>query len=529
MMGKVYIVGGGPGDPGLITYRGLECLKKADVIVYDRLVNPWLLGWRKPDAELIYVGKLPKRHTMTQEEINNLLVEKAQEGKTVARLKGGDPFVFGRGSEEAAALKAAEISYEIIPGITSAIAAPAYAGIPVTHRGMASSFTVIAGHEDPHKGESTLDWGRLAADPGTLIFLMGVENLPEIAQNLLDKGKSPDTPAAIVRWGTRTEQEVLTASLKEVTNQAQKAGFASPAVIVIGQVANLRTELKWAEARPLFGKRILVTRAQEQAASLSGMIMELGGEPLEFPTIRIEAPDDLRGLDEAVRQGGEYDWIIFTSVNGVKAYFRRMRELKCDIRSLGKAEIAAIGPKTREALEELGLIISFMPSDYYAEAVLEGILKRVKPGDKVLIPRAQEARPLLAEALKERGLHVCEAAAYRTLPGPGERDQAVELFKNQKIDIITFTSSSTVHNLLALLGKEEAGKILQGIDIACIGPITAETVKSYGLRADVVAADFTIDGLVKALEDLNKRRWDYEFSKHKNEETEKIFGYKEYP
>ena len=322
--GKVYLIGAGPGDVKLITVKGLECIQKADVIVYDRLANPRLLSYRKPEAKLIYVGKSPDRHTLTQDEINCVLVEEGLKGNVVARLKGGDPYVFGRGGEEGEELRKAGVAFEEVPGITSAISVPAYAGIPITHRDFTSTFTVITGHEEPGKETSNINWPRLAQDPGTLVFLMGVGNLPQIVEKLVTNGKDAQTPIALIRWGTRPEQQVVTGNLANIVDIVNKAGLKSPAIIIIGQVVTLRDTLRWFEDQPLFGKRILVTRSREQASVLSEKLERLGAEAWEYPTIKIQEPEDLTSLDQAVANAGAYDWIIFTSVNGVKAFFYRL-------------------------------------------------------------------------------------------------------------------------------------------------------------------------------------------------------------
>ncbi|PWM52217.1 MAG: uroporphyrinogen-III C-methyltransferase, partial [Clostridiales bacterium] len=337
--GKVYLIGAGPGDIGLITVKGLECLKKADVIVYDRLANPRLLSYKRNDCELIYVGKSPDRHTLTQDEINQVLVDEGLKGKNVVRLKGGDPYVFGRGGEEGEVLRAAGIEFEVVPGITSAISVPCYAGIPVTHRDFTSTFTVITGHEDPTKEDSSINWPRLATDPGTLIFLMGVGNLSKIVGQLTKYGKDPQTPIALIRWGTRPEQQVVTGTLANIIEEVAKAKLTSPAIIIVGKVVTLRDTLSWFEQKPLFGKRILVTRAREQASVLSEKLEALGAEAWEYPTIEIKEPADSTALDQAIAEAGTYDWMIFTSANGVNAFFKRLKALKLDIRTLGAVKI----------------------------------------------------------------------------------------------------------------------------------------------------------------------------------------------
>ncbi|MFZ5943492.1 MAG: uroporphyrinogen-III C-methyltransferase [Bacillota bacterium] len=498
-IGKVYLIGAGPGDIKLITLKGLECIQKADVIVYDRLANPRLLAERRSDCELIYVGKSPDRHTLTQDEINNVLIEQGLLGKTVARLKGGDPFVFGRGGEEAEVLLEAGIPFEIVPGITSAISVPAYAGIPVTHRDFTSTFTVITGHEDPTKEDSNINWERLAQDPGTLIFLMGLGNLTLIIEKLIQYGKSPDTPIALIRWGTRPEQQVITGTLENIVSEVKKAGFKSPAIIIVGQVVRLREKLTWYENKPFFGQRILVTRSREQASVLSQKIEELGGEAWEFPTISIEEPLDFTPLDNALAKIDSYDWIIFTSVNGVKAFFARMKNLKMDIRNLGKVRLCAIGPKTREELEEKGILVDYVPEVFRAEAIVEGLENILQPGNCVLLPRADLARPVLLDSLQGMGINVDEVIAYRTVLGSGSSTELLEKMQNKEINIITFTSSSTVKNFLSLLGDNYRPELLKGVAIACIGPITADTAAELGIKVDIVAQEYTIDGLIEGI------------------------------
>lgn len=497
--GKVYLIGAGPGDVRLITVKGLECIQKADVIVYDRLANPRLLSYRRPDAELIYVGKSPDRHTLTQEEINQVLVAEGSKGKIVARLKGGDPYVFGRGGEEGEELRKAGVAFEEVPGITSAIAVPAYAGIPITHRDFTSTFTVITGHEEPGKETSNINWSRLAQDPGTLVFLMGVGNLPQIVEKLMTNGKDGQTPVALIRWGTRPEQQVVTGTLATIVEEVQRAGLKSPAIIIIGQVVTLRDTLRWFEDRPLFGKRVLVTRSREQASVLSEKLENLGAEAWEYPTIRIQEPDDLAALDQAVAQAGKYQWIIFTSVNGVKMFFQRLKAQKLDVRSLGAAKICAIGPKTAEALEERGLLVDVMPEVFRAEAVLAALQGRIQPGDKILLPRADLARQVLVDSLRQLGAQVDEVIAYQTvLADAADTQLLLEKLQAGEIHVVTFTSSSTVTNFLQLLGEHR--QLLAGVTVACIGPVTAETAKKNGLQVHICAEQYTIDGLVAAIQ-----------------------------
>ncbi len=497
--GIVYLVGAGPGDPKLITVKGLECIQKSDTIIYDRLVSDRMLSFARPDAELIYAGKSPERHTLGQEGINRLLVEKASSGKTVTRLKGGDPFVFGRGGEEAEALAEAGVPFEIVPGVTSAIAAAAYAGIPVTHRDFTSTFAVITGNEDPLKRDSNIDWAKISTGAGTLVFLMGMANLPHITRLLIENGRSPQTPAALVRWGTRPEQRTLVGTLADISTKAANEGFKNPALIIVGEVVSLREKLNWFEKRPLFGQRILVTRAREQASVLSAALEALGAEPLEFPTISVAEPEDFAPLDRSVKNLGRYKWVIFTSVNGVYSFFRRLRYHRKDLRELSGAKICAIGPKTKEALEEYGLIVDYVPKEFRAEEILKLLQYKIAVGDRVLLPRADIARKVLPEALAGLGAVVDEVTAYRTVSGEGQSGRVVEMLKNGEINVITFTSSSTVRNFVNMLGVPDINNLLADVAVACIGPVTADTAGDLGIEPDLVAEEYTIEGLVNAI------------------------------
>mgnify|MGYP001817166084 CR=1 FL=1 len=495
--GFVSLIGAGPGDPGLLTLRGAEALASADVVVYDYLANPALLDHAPAGAERIYVGKKAGCHTLSQEEINALLVERGLSGQRVARLKGGDPFVFGRGGEEALALVEAGIPFEVVPGITSAVAAPAYAGIPVTHRGLASSFAVITGHEDPTKDESALDWSKLATGVDTLVFLMGVGNLPRIVEQLVAHGRPVDTPVALVRWGTMSHQQTVSGTLANITGRVKAAGLRPPAVTIVGPVAALREELHWFEDRPLFGQRVLVTRTRQQASALSTRLRALGAEAVELPTIEIAPPEQRAPLDKAIAELSSYDWIVFTSVNGVASFWERLGHAGLDARALHGARLAAIGPATAAALEGHGLQADYIPGEYVAEAIASGL------GNvhslRVLLPRADIARPALADLLGKAGAEVVEVAAYRTLRPSVDADELHDLLRS--VTVATFTSSSTVRNLVAMARGAglDLARILADATIACIGPITAETARENQLPLHVIAEEYTIDGLVKAL------------------------------
>ena len=493
--GRCYLVGAGPGDLGLVTLRAKQLIERAEVVVYDYLCNPEMLQWAPKTAELIYAGKKAGAHTLKQEEINALLVEKAKAGKQVVRLKGGDPFLFGRGGEEAQALAAAAIAFEVVPGVTSAIAAPAYAGIPVTHRGMTSHVTFFTGHEDPEKTETSIDFEALAKIGGTQVMLMGVERIGAIAQQMQENGVRADLPVALIRWGTTGRQEVLTGTLQDIAQKVAAQNFAPPAVAVFGEVVSLGKELAWQESRPLSGKRIVVTRTRKQAGALSDQLRNLGAEVIELPTIRIEPPADLRAFAELVQDAHGYDWIVFTSPNGVTAFFEMFYKLYDDARDIGGARIAAIGPATAQRVREFHLKVDLQPDEFVAEAVVREFKKE---GDienlRILIARAEEARDLLPTELGALGAIVDVAVAYRTVAETDDRTEARSRLVTEGADMITFTSSSTVENFLALNLPWPAG-----MEVASIGPITSKTARERGLTIGVQAARHDIPGLVEAI------------------------------
>lgn len=495
--GKVSLVGAGPGDPGLITIKGLERLRQAEVVIYDRLLNPQLLGHVQAEAELIYVGKRVGAHTVTQDEINGLLVERAKAGKTVVRLKGGDPFVFGRGGEEILLLVEAGIPFEVVPGVTSAVAAPAYAGIPVTHRGYASSFAVITGHEDPAKSDSSIRWEHLATATDTLVFLMGVENLSLIVEQLVAHGRPASTPIALVRWGTWPQQETVEGTLGDILRRLEGRDFGPPAVALVGEVVRLREQLRWFDRRPLYDKTVLVTRSRDQASQLSQLLTDLGARALEAPTIEIREPEDYRPLDDALRRLSGYGWIVFTSANGAEAVWRRLKVLGLDARALAGVQIAAIGPATALVLETHGIAADLVPQQYLSQAVAEALAQRGLLGARVLLPRTDLAGEDLAGALAQHGAQVDQVVAYRTVQAPALEPETLALLRQGKVDIVTFTSSSTVKHLVALLQGETA--LLEHSTIACIGPVTAKTARELGLRVDIVAQEHTVPGLVAAM------------------------------
>ncbi len=492
--GIVYLVGAGPGDPGLLTLRAKECIELADVIVYDYLSNADFLRMASPTSERIYAGKKAKDHTLTQDEINALIVAKAKEGKVVTRLKGGDPVLFGRGAEEAAELAAAGIRYEIVPGVSSSIAGPIYAGIPVTHRAHASQLTIFTGHEDPTKPESSLDYAHLAKTPGTRVMLMGVERMMEITAELMKHGAPADTPVALVRWATRGNQQTLTGTLGDIAEKVKSSGFKAPAVCVIGDVVKERANINWFEDRPLFGKRIVVTRTRHQAGGLTKALSQLGADVIELPTIKIVPPKDLMEFGGLVQDAHKYEWIIFTSPNGVDAFFEMFYKIYSDARSIGGAKIAAIGPGTAEKIKHYHLAVDLMPKTFVAESLVEELLKHDVENQMILWVRAEGAREVIAKELNKARAIVDEAIAYRTIPEREDNAGAVARLTEDGADVITFTSSSTVECFFDL-GLE----LPPGIKVASIGPITSETLKARKVKIDIEAREHSIPGLVKAI------------------------------
>lgn len=493
--GKCFLVGAGPGDLGLVTLRAKERIEQADVIIYDYLSNPEMLKWAPESAELIYVGKKAGAHTLTQDEINALLIEKAQSGKQVVRLKGGDPFVFGRGGEEAQALAVADVAFAIVPGITSAIAGPAYAGIPVTHRGKNSHVTFFTGHEDPEKSETSIDFRALAQLGGTQVMLMGVERIESIAREMLASGMRSDLPVALIRWATTGRQETLVGNLENIAQRVAEKGFAAPAVAVFGEVVALREALNWFENQPLSGKRIVVTRTRTQAGVLSGQLRALGADVIELPTIRIEPPADLRAFAELVQDAHAYDWIVFTSPNGVTAFFELFYKLYDDAREIGGARIAAIGPATAQRIKEFHLHVDLQPEKFVAESIVREFRKEGGVENlRILLARAEKARDLLPRELAALGAIVDEGFAYRTVPETRDDSGARRRLLEEGADLITFTSSSTVENFLALGLPWPAG-----MKVASIGPVTSKTARDLGLEVAVEARRHDIPGLVDAV------------------------------
>jgi uroporphyrinogen III methyltransferase / synthase len=497
--GIVYLIGAGPGDPGLITVKGVEYLKKADVVIYDQLIGKRILEYVPAKAERIFVGKTGDKHFAEQEEINSLLVEKARQGNTVARLKGGDPFVFGRGGEEADFLKANHVAYEIVPGISSAVAVPAYAGIPVTYRGLSSSVAVVTGHEDPLKKDSSINWRHLAVGVDTLVFLMGMQNLAQIAEKLIQSGRKATTPVAIIKDGTLPVQKTVTGTLGNIAEKAGKAKISAPAVIVVGAVAGLRERLKWFDSMPLFGKTILITRAGPQSAGLDKLLAERGAQTIAFPVIEIKPIAVNRKLDKAILQLYDYDWVLFTSVNGVELFFARLAALGLDTRAFSGIKVGTIGLATCEILAKHGINADFVPRKYTGHDLIAGMAKLNVRGARILMPRADIADNEVTSGLARLGATVDEFAIYRTVLPSHRPNELKNLVSSRRIDIITFTSSSTVTNFLSLL--DDYGKSRVKPTVACIGLKTAEAARRAGLKVDIIAKEQTMAGLVRSIEE----------------------------
>ncbi len=493
--GICYLVGAGPGDLGLVTLRAKECIEAADVLVYDALSNPELLSWTKPTCEKIHVGKRAKVHTMPQEEINALIVERTRRGQAVVRLKGGDPMIFARGGEEAAELAAASVRFEIVPGISSAIAGPAYAGIPVTHRDHNTQLTIFTGHEDPTKGFTSVDYQHLAKTAGTKVFLMGVSRLREICQSFVEHGAAPETPIALVRWATTKAQKTIVGTLATIADIADACNFSSPAVAVIGDVVRERGKINWFESLPLFGKRIVVTRTREQAGELSKALLQLGADLIELPTIRIEPPENRLEFAEMVTHAHEYDWLIFTSPNGVERFFDAFFSTYGDARSLGNPRIAAIGPSTAKKIESYRFTVDLIPEQFVAEGLIKAFKKESIENLTMLWIKAAESREVISKELTKLGAIVDECIAYRTVPETEDLTGARTNLIENGADLITFTSSSTVDHFCAL-----------GIDwpsncvAASIGPITSETLRQHQINPIIEAKKHDIPGLVAAIE-----------------------------
>jgi uroporphyrinogen III methyltransferase/synthase len=498
--GIVYLVGAGPGDPSLITLRGVECLKKADVLVYDYLANEQLLNFAPEAAERIYAGKIGGRHNQGQDEINCLLVAKGRAGKVVVRLKGGDPFVFGRGGEECIALRDAGIPFEVVPGVTAAVGAAAYSGIPLTHRDITASVAFVTGQEGKDKVESNIDWDRLSLGGGTVVFYMGITTLRRNMQQLIDHGRAPDTPVALVRWATTPCQQVLVGTLADIADRAEENSFKPPAVTIVGEVVALREKLQWFDSRPLCGRKIIVTRAAEQAGEFSAKLISRGATVLECATIRLVEPESWQLLDLAIRELPGYDWLVLTSGNAVRFFFQRLGALGLDARALDGCKICAVGPKTADEVRAFGVMPDLVPADYKAEGVIEELSRLDMANSRVLFPCADRARDIIPRELKRLGAHVDSPVAYRNIFPDRLPPETLFALEKRSVDCITFTSSSTVQNLAAMLGEELMLDMLKGVAVASIGPITSQSCRDLGLKVDIEPDLHTLDFLAEALE-----------------------------
>jgi len=501
--GKVYLVGAGPGDPGLITLRGKYLLERAEVVVYDYLANKKLLAYVPDTADFIYAGKKGGGlHAFTQEGINQLLVEHASAGKKVVRLKGGDPFIFGRGAEEIEELVKADIDFEVVPGVTSATAAATYAGIPITHRDYTASVAFVTGHEAPGKKESNIAWDKLATGAGTIVIYMGIKNLPIITRKLMDNGRASDTPVAVVRWASTPIQHSVVGTLETITEVVEQAGIRPPALVIVGEVVKLRKTIDWFETRPLFGRRIVVTRTRDQASELVAKLEEHGAECLEYSTIHIEPVDDYQLLDQALQAMHTYDWVLFTSLNAIIYFFKRLDEHGLDSRILASCTVGAVGRATAEALLDHGIRADLIPEKFTGQSLAESLIAAGVQEKNILLPRALRAMETLPEMLGDAGAAVTVAPVYQNRPPVGRKEELRQELEQGEIDLLTFTSSSTVTNFLTMVDAADATelkKLLQNVKIATIGPITSETAKSSGLRVDIQPDKYTISDMVQAI------------------------------
>ena len=499
MDGKVWLVGAGPGDPDLITVKGREALERAEVVVYDRLVPKEFLDYVAEGAEVIYAGRQPGLHEMTEEEIDQLLAHKAREGKRVVRLLGGDPFVFGRGGEEAEALRRAGVSFEIVNGVTSAIAAPAHAGIPITYRDVAASFAVVTGHEDPDAPDCPIYWLRLAAAVDTLVLMTAAGNLERVAAALVRHGRAPETPAAVVSWGTYARQETVVGTLADIAHKVTQAGLRPPAVTVVGGVVRLREQLRWYDDRPLFGKRVLVTRSRQQAGTLRRLLREEGAEVLELPALEIietVAPEIVARVVDALADG-QYGWVVFTSAGAVELFFRRLAAYGRDARAFGVTQICALGNDAADALARYSIRPDVVWDEGAGEAGAAPLGGRVVGRRRILVPRAENVPPEVIAGLRRLGAEVEEVPLYvASVPRQPDR-QSLGYLRRGEIDIVTFATSAAVTNLIRMLGDDVSG--LHRATIACAGPLTARTARELGLRVDVVGPGSGLPDLVRAL------------------------------
>ncbi len=503
--GKVYLVGAGPGDPTLITVKGLNILSRAEVVVYDHLASKRLLRHVPATAERIYAGKKGNvHHAFTQDEINQMLVDYAKAGKMVVRLKGGDPFIFGRGGEEIEELVEAGVAFEVVPGVTSATAAATYAGIPITHRNFTSSVAFITGHEDPTKKDSRLAWDKISTGIGTLVFYMGIKNLPSIAKNLIKHGRDPKSSVAVIRWASTPEQRTVVGNLENIAAIVKEADIKPPALVVVGEVVKLRDTINWFEKKPLFGKRILVTRTRSQASDLVMLLEDNGADCMEGSTIALVDPDSWTETDKALADIGSYDWLLFTSINAISFFFKRLREKGMDARDLKGPQIGVVGTATAEILHDYGIRADLLPKEFTGEGLAEVLLEQGVKGKKILIPRALKASEILPEKLHEGGAEVTVAPVYQNVR-PDDYAMVRKALEEKKIDMVTFTSSSTVRNFLEMLeieNDDEFERLLGGVKIAVIGPVTAKTALQRNLKIDVQPETYTIAAMVDAIVDF---------------------------
>jgi uroporphyrinogen III methyltransferase/synthase len=498
MAGRLYLVGAGPGDPGLLTLKGKRCLEQADIVIYDYLANPRLLDYARRDAERCLVGKHGGGARVEQETINKLIVQHAQQGKVVVRLKGGDPLIFGRGAEEAEAAVAAGIEFEIVPGVSSATAVPAYAGIPLTHRQLASNVIFTTGYEYPSKAEPAVHWSQLARTGSTLVILMTQRQLNDNMNKLIAGGLDPETPVAVIEWGTRADQRTVIGTAATIAALARQRDIKPPALAIVGAVVRLRAQLNWFERKPLFGRHIVITRPRPQAAEFAELLEAAGAEVVPLPTIETVAPPSLAALDDAIRRAAEFDWVVFTSANGVRVFCERLLMLGGDLRDWHRARFAAIGPQTAKALRAYCVRVDAVPAEYRAEAVAAALAKIGVAGKRILLPRAAGARAVLPQHLRECGATVDDVPTYTTVL-PRERAQELrDLLRRGAVDLVTFTSSSTVHNFVALLDGGPADA-LRDLTVGCIGPVTAETARSYGMHVAVQPETYTVAAFAAAI------------------------------
>lgn len=501
--GKVYLVGAGPGDPGLLTIKAARLIREADVIVYDYLTNPAHLRWAKKEAKIIAAGKGLRHRLISQEKINRLILEAAKKGKTVLRLKGGDPYLFGRGGEEALTLFKHRIPFEIVPGVTSATACAAYAGVPLTHRDHNASVTFLTGHRAHDKKLDSIDWKKITGLGGTLVIYMGFYNLGIIAKRLIENGMRASTPVAVVEWGTLPRQRSCEGTLATIERKVKNQGFGAPCIIIVGEVVSLRRSLNWYEKLPLFGKKIIVTRMKEKAGALSSKLQALGAQVIELPVIEIQPAEYFGPMDRAIRRIGDFDWLIFTSTYGVEAFFERLlRHHKKDARILNKAKIAVVGPESAKALERYGPRADLFPKRFETAGLVAEFKNRFKNlnGKKILLLRAQIAPPALELALGALGAEVTRVTAYQTLLSKKTSPQVNDALKSAA-NFVTFTSSSTVENFVRIIGLPQVRKLAKLMKFASIGPVTSKTLRHYGLRPACQAKIFTVDGLVQCLRD----------------------------